>query len=206
MSVTIRDYTEVDEQSWLRCRALSFLGSSYYDDVKNRRTPFDGAALRLVAVQPRPDGMTTPGDDEVVGILDVELWEEDGPRVATIDTVAVHPDHQGNGVASALLATVLPQLTELDVTWLDAWTREDPEACGWYERHGFVVDETYLHVYRGGDENVTDPLGDEGYAAPFGLGTPVKAFFHGPDEDPAPWRERFARVHQCRRYLREVPG
>ena len=201
---TLRDYADLDEPSWLRCRVLSFLGSSYFDDVKTRRTTFDGEALRLVAVGPRPPGVTTPGEEEVVGILDVELWSEEGEDVATIDTIAVHPDHQGSGIAGALLASALPSLRERGVAWLDAWTREDPQTCGWYESQGFAVDQTYLHVYRGGDEEVADPTGDEGFSAPFGLGAPLKGFFHGPDEDPEVWRARFARVHQCRRYLRQL--
>lgn len=204
MDFSIRGYTDLDEPSWLRCRALSFLGSSYYDDVKTVRTSFDDEAIRLVAVQPRPEGMTTPGDEEVVGVLDVELWEEDGAPVATIDTIAVHPDHQRAGIAGALLDQALDTLRDNQVRWLDAYTREDPEACAWYAAHGFVVDQTYLHVYKGGDENAEDATGDEGFTAPFGLGAPVKGFFHGPDEDPEVWRARFARVHQCRRYVRQL--
>lgn len=103
MGFTIRDYTDLDEPSWLRCRVLSFLGSSYFDDVRATRTPFEGDALRLVSVLPRPEGVTTPGEEQVVGILDVELWEQDDQPVATIDTVAVHPDHQRAGIAGALL-------------------------------------------------------------------------------------------------------
>lgn len=204
MGFTIRPYVDQDEPSWLRCRALSFLGTSYFDDVKRERTPFEDEAIRLVATRPRPEGMTTPGPDEIVGILDIELWSDAGQPVATIDTVAVHPDHQRTGIADALLATALPALAERSVAWLDAWTREDPEACGWYERQGFLVDQTYLHVYRGGDENTPDATGEDAFTAPFGLGAPVKGFFHGPDEAPEVWRARFARVHQCRRYLRPL--
>ena len=204
MGFTIRDYADLDEPSWLRCRALSFLATSYFDDVKRERTPFDGDAIRLVAVHPKPEGMTTPGDEEVVGILDVELWEEDGQPVATIDTVAVHPDHQREGVAAALLGTALPTLRDKGIRRLDAWTREDPDTNAWYSAQGFTVDQTYLHVYRGGDENAQDATGEEDFDAPFGLGAPVRAFYHGPDEDAEVWRARFARVHQCRRYLRPL--
>lgn len=200
MTYRLRDYADHDEPSWLRCRVLSFLGSSYFDDVKTSRTPFDGEALRLVAVHPRPEGVTTPGEEEVVGILDVELWEEDGTPVATIDTIAVHPDHHRSGIATALLEQALHTLRDKGVRNLDAWTREDPEACGWYESQGFAVDQTYLHVYK--DDALGD--GDEGFTAPHGLSAPVKSFHHGPDEDPEVWRARFARVHQCRRYLRRL--
>lgn len=210
MGFTIRNYTDLDEPSWLRCRVLSFLGSSYFDDVRATRTPFEGDALRLVAVLPRPEGVTTPGEEQVVGILDVELWEQDDQPVATIDTVAVHPDHQRAGIAGALLGTALAELRDRPggVRWLDAWTRQDPEACGWYEAQGFTLDQTYLHVYADAeaDAPTEDLAAGPGTrhtgAGPFGLGAPVKAFYHGPDEDPGVWRERFARVHQCRRYLR----
>ena len=204
MGFTIRDYAEHDEPSWLRCRALSFLGSSYFDDVLSRRTTFDGESVQLVAARPKPEGMTTPGPDEVVGILDVELWKDAGQPVATIDTIAVHPDHQREGIAGALFATALGQLRDREIAWVDAYTREDPQACAWYAAQGFLLDSTYLHVYRGGEEGAEDAHGDDGFSAPFGLGAPVKAFFHGPDEDPAPWRDRFARVHQCRRFLRRL--
>lgn len=200
MGFTIRDFADVDEPSWLRCRVLSFLGSSYYDDVAIARTSFPGQAIRLVAAQDKPEGMTTPGDQEVIGILDVELWEEGGASVATIDTVAVHPDHQRSGIAGALLRHAVATLAGHGVRWLDAWTREDPASNAWYAAQGFALDQTYLHVYK--DDAAGDP--DHGHTAPFGLAAPVKAFFHGPDEDPGRWRERFARVHQCRRYLRDL--
>lgn len=72
----------------MRCRALAFLNTCYYDDVWTQRPP--GPAVQLVAM----DG------DDVVGILDIEIDDD----LATIDSVAVHPDHQGRGIASALLA------------------------------------------------------------------------------------------------------
>lgn len=31
--VQIRPYTDADEQSWVRCRVLAFLGTCYHDDV-----------------------------------------------------------------------------------------------------------------------------------------------------------------------------
>lgn len=198
MTYRVRDYTDLDEASWLRCRVLSFLGSAYFDDVRTERTAFDGEALRFVAVHQRPDGVTTPGADEVVGILDVELWEEDGRPVATIDSVATHPDHQHAGIATTLLDTALRRVHGHGLAWLDAWTREDPAANAWYLDRGFALDQTYLHLYK--DDAAGDS--DEGFSSPHGLATPVKAFLHGPDEDPEVWRARFARVHQCRRYVR----
>lgn len=194
----IRDYQYSDEPSWLRCRALSFLGSAYFDDVKTRRTVFEGDAIRLVAVHPKPGGITTPGEDEVIGVLDVELWTADGEPAATIDTVAVHPDHARRGIASALLAEALDRLARTPAAWLDAWTREDEAANAWYGASGFAVESAYLHVYK------ADAEPDDGFATPAGLSVPVTAFMHGDLADGARWRGRFARVYECRRYLRPL--
>lgn len=193
--VTLREYTDADEPSWLRCRALSFLGSAYYDDVKVERTPFAGESVRLVAVVPRPRAVRTPGADQVVGILDVELWEEGGEQVATIDTLAVHPDHHRRGIADALLAEALRRLVPRSVTWLDAWTREDDAANAWYVRSGFHVADEYLHVYADHDEA-------EGFTTPAELSAPIRSFCHGRLADERALRARYDRVHRCRRYLR----
>lgn len=197
--VQIRDYQDVVEPSWLRCRALSFLGSSYFDDVKAQRTRFDGPAIELVAVRARPEGLRTPGDHEVVGILDVEIDTEEG--LATIDTVAVHPDHERSGIAEALLAEALVRLTPRgSVTRLDAWTREDEAANRWYARQGMQVDveQEYLHVHTEWEEA-------EGFVTPDGLSSrPVRGFFHAELADETDLRSRYARVHRCRRYLRDL--
>jgi ribosomal protein S18 acetylase RimI-like enzyme len=197
----IRDYRDSDEESWLRCRVLSFLDSSYYDDVLTTRTPFEGGAVRLVAVRPRPPGVTTAGEDEVVGILDVELFPGDGPAepFATIDTVAVHPDHRRRGVADALLRESLARLAGTPAVLLDAWTRQDRAAGGWYEANGFTERYRYAHVHKEG----ADP--DDGFSSPEGLSAPVKAFAHGRIEDLEKLRGRYRRVYVCRRMVRSLP-
>lgn len=186
-SVTVRDYQPADEPSWLRCRALSFLGSAYFDDVKPRRTREN--QIELVAVL----RAASAGADDVVGILDVEI---DG-NLATIDTLAVHPDHQGLGIASALLEEALRCLPQAVAT-LDAWTRDDEPALAWYRSRGFEESDHYLHVYK------TSDTPDEGWSAPEGLSAPVLAFAHGSIEDEAAMRERFERVHVCRRFARSI--
>lgn len=181
MPISIRAYLPDDEPSWLRCRVLSFLDTSYYDDVRPRRPP--APAIPLVAI----DGAA------VVGILDLEV---DGP-LATIDTLAVHPDHRHRGIGSRLLDRALAALPE-SVTTLDAWTRDDAPALAWYRSHGFAESDHYLHVHKGWDEP------DDGWASPDGLSSPVTAFCHGVIEDEARMRARFSRVHVCRRFRREV--
>lgn len=199
--VDVRDYRDEDEPSWLRARVLSFLSTAYYDDVKTERTRFDGAAVRLVAVRPGPGAITSPGAEEVVGLLDVELFDpEPGAAggTATIDSIAVHPDHQRRGLADRLLAEALRRLAPLGLVSLDAWTREDGPANHWYLRNGFAVAHEYLHVYKSWD----DPA--EGFTTPDGLSAPLAAFMHGSLEDEQALRARFRRVHRCRQYLREL--
>lgn len=195
--LAIREYRPEDEASWLRCRALSFLASAYFDDVKAQRTTFENASIQLVATGPRPAHVRTPGAEQVVGILDLELWDDRGVPTATIDTLAVHPDHQRHGIADALLAEALARLQATRTTVLDAWTRQDEAATAWYVRHGFRITKEYLHVYTGQDES-------EGFTSPEHLSRPVMAFCHARLEDEAVLRRRYDRVHRCRRFTRPV--
>ncbi|WP_336630800.1 MULTISPECIES: GNAT family N-acetyltransferase [unclassified Microbacterium] len=182
--LAVRPYHPSDERGWVRCRVLSFLDTQYYDDVAPRRRVLTDPSISLVAVG---------AHSEVVGILDIEI---DG-SAATIDTIATHPDHQGAGIATALLHDALPRLASADVLTLDAWTREDAAANRWYRRNGFTEQSPYLHVY------AHDVDGSD-FATPDGLSAPVIAFMHGRLEDEVRMRERFRRVYVCRRYVRPV--
>jgi ribosomal protein S18 acetylase RimI-like enzyme len=176
----IRDYAPADEPSWLRCRVLGFLATSYYDDVWQAKRRAD---LELVAL----DGV------EVVGVLDVSV-----PGVeATIDNVVVHPDRQGRGIATALLAEALRRLERCGVTTLDAWTREDGPALDWYARNGFEESSRYLHVHASADEVDTVVIAKHGLVA-------AGAFLHARIERETEMRQRFERVYVCRRMVRPV--
>lgn len=134
MDFAVRRYLPSDETAWLRCRALGFLDTTYFDAVERTKPVIPAPGIELVATGP---------DGEIIGVLDASV--EDGE--ATIDTVAVHPDHRSRGVASALLEETLACLRTLGVTTLDAWTREDGGALRWYRSNGFTEGEHYLHVY-----------------------------------------------------------
>lgn len=183
--VDIRPYRAADAEGWLTCRALSFLSTQYYDDVKPTRPFLSDGAVELVAA-------TSGG--QIVGILDIEV---DG-REATIDTVAVLPGWQELGVASQLLEHGVQPLVDRRVLTLDAWTREDVAANRWYQRHSFVEASRYLHLYLGDGDD------DAGFTTPDGLSGPVSAFVHGRIEDETDIRSRFSRVYVCRQYVRPL--
>jgi ribosomal protein S18 acetylase RimI-like enzyme len=181
----VRDYRPADEPGWLRCRVLSFLDTCYFDDVATAKPVEDDAdsTIESVAVQ----------GDAVAGLMDVAVRGE----LATIESVAVHPDHQRTGVASALLSTALDRLAATSATVLDAWTREDRSALAWYTARGFVETQTYLHVYSGykrAAEMVSTALPLH----------PVSVFAHATREHEARMRAEFDRVYVCRRMQRPL--
>lgn len=177
----IRVYDPADEEGWLRCRALGFLHTAYFDDVLTSKPSYEGAPVELVAVDQR----------SVVGVLDIAIER----AAATIETVAVHPDHQRSGIASALLDEAL-RLLPREVETLDAWTRDDEAANGWYRSRGFEEAFRYLHVYARDEE--ADRAVER---ARTGL-TPVAGFFHAAASAEDEMRAAFKRVHVCRQYVR----
>jgi len=176
----VRDYRDADAEEWLRCRLLSFFDTDYYDDVLVERPTLESPCVSLVA----------DVDGSVVGLIDVEV---DGAG-ATIDCIAVHPDHRRTGLGTSLLQAALARLPA-DVATLDAWTREDAGTNAWYRAQGFTEQHRYLHVHKEWD----DP--SDGFTAPAGLSAPVRAFSHAPIEMEADLRARYRRVYVCRQYV-----
>jgi ribosomal protein S18 acetylase RimI-like enzyme len=176
----VRDYEAADEPSWLRCRVLGFLGTSYYDDVWPAKRRAD---LELVVV----DG------DVVVGVLDVSVPGAE----AVVDTVAVHPDARRRGIATALLTEAVRRLERCGVRTLAATTREDRPVLGWLAGNGFVEVSRDLHVYASADEVGTVLSARHGLVA-------AGAFLHARIERETEMRQRFERVHVCRRMVRVI--
>ena len=182
--VRIRSYVPVDEVGWVRCRVLSFLGSAFWDDVEREKPRYRRPAIELVA----DDG------GEIVGLLDLEIELEPGVladrpgRGGMIWHLAVHPDRQRQGIASALLAAAERQGRERGLERIEAWTRDDDHVQHWYESHGFMPIDRYLHVYLERD----DLRALDGQLGELRL---VKAFAHYTGRRPDEIRQRYGRVH-----------
>ena len=182
----IRDYVDADEASWLRCRVLGFLGTSYYDDVWPVHPESTGGSSLVAAI-----------DGQIVGICEASPT----PHGATIDTVAVHPDRQRTGLGSALIEELIRRLQHGEVRQLDAWTRDDPGTLAWYQACGFEVKYRYLHVFAEGEIEM-----DTAATVSPGL-IPRSGFFHADTQDPlveAGLRQQFSRVHACHRFVRDL--
>ena len=189
MSYAVREYASADESSWLRCRAVAFLDTAYFDDVLQSKPRLSAPGFGLVAVD---------GDGTVTGILDVSVEGD----LATIDTVAVHPDRRCQGIGRALLAEARGRVGGLGVPTLDAWTRDDSHTLRWYRAVGFAESDHYLHVYANYYTEAGEPDRAIGERRP-GL-RPIAVFLHAHLRDEQSMREHFARVHVCRRFSMEI--
>ena len=135
---------------------------------------------------------------EIVGLIDVEHGFEPGDVLADrpgtggmIWHIAVHPEHQRRGVATALVVEAERLARERGLARFEAWTRDDAHVHAWYESLGFVPGESYLHVYLDRDEGFRE-LDVEGRGLKL-----VKAFAHYTGDNPDEIRQRFRRVHDC---------
>jgi ribosomal protein S18 acetylase RimI-like enzyme len=137
-------------------------------------------------------------DDTLVGLLDVEVTDE----AATIDTIAVHPDHQGRGIGTGLFEHACGRLAALGVSTVEAWTRDDEPTLRWYRSQGFVESDPYLHVYANYYADEAEPA--RAVAARRDALRPIVVFLHAPLESADEMRAAFSRVHVCRRFSRRL--
>jgi N-acetylglutamate synthase-like GNAT family acetyltransferase len=185
LSCTVRTFTPADETSWLHCRVLAFLSTAYFDDVLRAKPATAAPGLDLVAAD---------AAGRVVAIMDTSVEGD----AATIDTVAVHPDHQRRGLGRELLEQTRTRARKLGAATLDAWTRDDADTLSWYRAMGFTESDHYLHVYADHYRDRAEPGRAIAEARP-GL-RPLMVFAHGRLADEERLREQFTRVHVCRRF------
>lgn len=168
---------------------LSFLTSTYFDDVVTTKPTIKAPGFELVAINT---------DDAVVGLMDVTISD----MVGTIDNLAVHPEHQQRGIARSLLAHAITRAHAQSLTELSAWTRDDPGTLHWYRTMGFTDTDHYLHVFA--DHNADPAEPDRAVDAMLPGLQLMSAFLHAELAHEKQLRRRFTRVHVCRRFTKTL--
>jgi len=144
----IIEYDNYYEKSWIRCRVLSFLDSSYYDDVNIKKEEYESPSVSLIAVE----------NDNVIGFLEMEYElepytvcsknEKLGEHLAgMIWHLGTHPDYRRKGIAKELLNKMVEIAKTKKLQRLEAWTRDQKFVNDWYWKSGFVQIEEYVHWY-----------------------------------------------------------
>lgn len=143
-------YASQYEKSWIYTKALSHLFSPFFDDMSTEKEPMNEEIyqdqLDLIAVE----------DGQVLGLLVISIYQEELSRdylyypcskLAYFENLAVHPDFQNQGIASALWAYADSWLREKKVEALAIFTRDGHAANHLYEKWGGqLVAEDYLVV------------------------------------------------------------
>lgn len=144
----IREYQQEDEQGWVRCRVVSFLDCSYYDDVKREKEQYQKPSICLVAED----------EGKIVGLIDVELDSDDltcanGRRGAIVWNMAVLPEYRRHKVAKRLWERAKEMLIERGIHYCEIWTQEDEPANRFYHSIGFEVEQSqcWLRCYLKGE-------------------------------------------------------
>ncbi|MFD2830393.1 GNAT family N-acetyltransferase [Corticicoccus populi] len=189
----IRTYEDSDEESWVRCRVLSFLNTAYYDNVLQKKEMYNHPAIELVAVI----------DGQVVGLIDIEYENEPGTvctahdeRGGMIWHIAVHPDYQRNGIGERLLEAAVKKARDNYLSYLEAWTRDDAWVQNWYRKMEFQEMSSYYHLYFEGKE--TEHLRHNNPAV-----NPVSVFAHYTGDDIESFKT-LQRKHKCVCYVRNI--
>lgn len=140
----IREYRAEDETAWVRCRLISFLDSSYFDDIRKEKDTYENPSISLVAEE----------NGAIVGFIEVEYEVEGGEvcylkgdKGAVIWNMGVLPEYRSKGVAGKLFQNVKEILAEQGIKRYEAWTQDDIEANHWYIKQGFIMREAYLNAF-----------------------------------------------------------
>lgn len=148
MEYKIINYENLFEDSWVRCRILSFLDSSFYDDIRRRKEKYQNPSIEIIAIS----------KNNVIGFLDTEIDtfekkvcsenENIGNHLSgMIWNLGVHPDFRNKGVARKMLEETKSICKEKDLKRLEAWTRDDKLVNEWYRKNDFVLMDEYIHWY-----------------------------------------------------------
>lgn len=143
----IREYRKSDEREWLRCRVVSFLDCSYWNDVKTAKEEYPHPAISFVAEE----------DGRIIGLIDIELdsddlYRTDRGRGAIIWHMAVLQEYRRTGIAKKLWSCALRELQNKGVRYCEVWTQEDAAANSFYRSIGFHMEDsqTWIRCYARG--------------------------------------------------------
>ena len=118
--ITIRKYRRDDERDWVRCRVLSMLDTTWYDDVLTSKPSYQNPAVQVVADY----------NGRIVGLMDVEY---DLP----LRGICYRRETPGGDL-----------LREEGISHLEAWVRkDDATACTIFQRRDFQSSYSYYHFY-----------------------------------------------------------
>lgn len=160
----ITDYLSTFHDSWVRCKALSYLYSQFTDQISAQKDAYseeDGYIKTIELVALAEEG-------KVIGILDVGIYNDERnkndpyvshlKRGAYMDVLAVHPDYQGKGVAQKLLQTAFEQLRKEAVEYVTIFTRDDQPANRLYQKIGAELIATDYRI-KGNLKEATQDIG-----------------------------------------------
>ena len=160
----ITHYHKNLEDSWIRCKALSYLYSRFNDQIEAKKDTYSSEegyseAIELVALN---------HDDVVIGILDIGIFDDEQnksyPYVkhlnkgSYMDIIAVHPDYQKLGIAQALIKEALTILRKKRIEYVAIFTRDDKPANNLYKKMGASL-LTKNHRVKGTLKNTDEYIG-----------------------------------------------
>lgn len=140
----IRQYNPSDEESWIKCHLFSYYDSIYFDEPVKVKPRYETPSIELVGIQ----------NDEIVGILDVEIELEPGQfchdennRSGFISVIGVIPQHRRKGIATKLVEKALNALSiDFDVHRVEIWVREEPSMISWLKKGNFQELDRFYQV------------------------------------------------------------
>lgn len=147
INMIIRKYEKEDEKEWVRCRTVSFLDCSYYNDVKTEKEIYVNPTVSFVAEE----------NQHIIGFIDVEMDSEDlacnnEERGAIIWHLGVLPEYRKDGIASGLWENAKKVLMDNGIHYCEVWTQEDVAANKFYRAKGFHMEDsqTWIRCYISG--------------------------------------------------------
>ncbi|MBJ8054397.1 GNAT family N-acetyltransferase [Bacillus cereus] len=190
MDIKIRAYKKEDEIGWVRCRALSFLDTAYYDNVLRGKEKYENPVIELVAIH----------EEQVVGLIDIEYEIKERTVCSRgiglggmIWHIAVHPDFRRKRIGNQLLYEAENIAKMFHLNRLEAWTRDDLWVRQWYVNMNIRVNvDSYLHVYSDHTDEIKDVIKSNMKHL-----YPIQTFAHYIGENKVEIAQKFKRVHEC---------